>query len=106
MAESVQQSHHFQTLNPPPQGGHLHNRRLLGQGIHAAAAAAGERDASVAPEEAARAGGATRSTVANQIAEEKTEKQETWPGTMLEHDQPNHWFHFKYQKIDLMGLGI
>ena len=74
----------FQALYPPPQGGHLHNRRLLGQGIHTAAAAAGERDASVAPEEAARAGGANRSTVANEIAEEKTEKQETWPGKICE----------------------
>ena len=91
----------FQTLHPPPKGGHLHNRGLLGEGIHAAAAG-GERDASVATEAATRVVGATSSVVAdqvteeattatrivgatssvvaNQVTEEESEKQETWTG--------------------------
>ena len=77
---------HFQTLHPPPQGGHLHNRRLLGQGIHAAAAG-GECDTSVATEEATaatRVVRATSSVVANQVTEEESEKQETWTGKLHE----------------------
>ena len=69
----------FQTLNPLTQGGHLHHGGLLGQGVHAAAAAAGERDtsASVAAEEAATATGvraSSCSTFPNQVAKEEGEK--------------------------------
>ena len=66
----------FQTLHPPPESGNQHHRGLLGQGVHAAAAAAGERHTSVAAKEAARATGVTAdsSTFPNQVPKKEGEK--------------------------------